>query len=289
MSTSPTFVVVKYPSLAGINTEGAKTKNILLQQVFLVDGQIKKLGENTPAALMLRQLMKMFETYFSVINQTFETEADDKLKGQAHWATKLIAVFSGFLLNHAEHAKKEAKVKSIVELLKNYKEMMEKQDNMDQAMKQSTTEDWADDNELFDIWNEVASHRAKPSHNAKASSTKPQPSLSPPDEPGVRRCGICRGELRLSDEIDCHMMGCETLFHRSCNTNHHKIATVPAVFNCYTCRRKSRITSRAPNEWEDEIDEDYSRIYRNVNVMECADLFDHPNNVHTYNWRCVVW
>ena len=87
----------------------------------------------------------------------------------------------------------------------------------------------------------------------------------------------------MSDEIDYHMMGCDTLFHRSCNTNHHKIATVPAVFNCYACRRKSRITSRAPNEWEDEIDEDYSRTYRNVNVMECADLFDHPNNVHTYN------
>ena len=131
-------------SLASIQAEGRKTNMMALQQVWVLDGQIQILGEGTPAGLMLRQTLQISEMYLGVINGD-----DDELKGQVHWATKLNNVLSNILLKHAEHSKKEVKIKKIVEVLKKYKEMQEQDERKHLNVKQVITEGFVGEEELF--------------------------------------------------------------------------------------------------------------------------------------------
>jgi len=132
-------------SLTGIKKEGVICNMKILQQVWLLDGQIKNLGEDTPAGLMLRQALQMVETYFNVIN-----EDDEEMRGQAHWATKIINAFSKDLLNHAEQSKKEVKAKYIIELLKKYKEVMELKESNTEALKGiKMNDEWVGEDDLF--------------------------------------------------------------------------------------------------------------------------------------------
>ena len=113
--------------------------------MWVLDGQIKNLGKDTPPGLMLRLSLQIVETFYGVINGD-----DEELTGQVHWATKLTSLLLNKLLNQAEQSKKEVKVKCIIELLKKYKEVMELKESNTEALKGiKMNDEWVGEDDLF--------------------------------------------------------------------------------------------------------------------------------------------